>query len=304
MESKLRFGKQVSEGVDASILFELPRGTSNITRDGEDEIKVLLGGRGQSVRIPASIVYGGNTETSGGFELIKQGLIAVCGKNSLQGSKIVPNMSYEADFYTVDFVDELAGARFINVVFDSLSLNASLDSDIKLSMAYFASKGRNYNENVIGTTKLNQGDDILSYLDIEVHWKGNNITRILNGFTIEFSNSTDVRKYNTLGSREYQVVRLGDLSLVISATGLYLDNSLQEDLWGGTETGGKAVEDILLIKFKNPSNPTESIDISGLAKLTRVDKNTPVNDTTSLDIAFDFIYDEGKLIDITINGGV
>jgi len=288
----LRIGKQSDIGTDASTFSKMPRGNTSMNKSGEDEKEVKLGGRGQSVLIPTSIVYEGSTEIGIGFKALKFFFEAFCGKGSTVGGTIKPNLEYQPDYYTIDLGDELEGLRFSNCVIDSLGLNVSSDNELVATVGYFSNKAKEVTINSGSDNVLYDGSDILYYELTGIKFGTIDLQAIGTSYNHTFSNNIDPAKFNTLSGREYKIIRYGDLTSEITMDTLYFNNDLRKLLWGGqTETGkGSSTINDLTITFTDKLTG-DKLEIIGKAKLTSVNKTTPVNENTTQSISLRYVYD-------------
>lgn len=287
-----RIGKQSVVKVPASTFVKMPRGNTSINKDGEWEKRVALGGRGQSVSIPTTIVFNGSTEIAIGFNAVKYMAEAFCGEGGKQGNLLIPNLSYKPDYYTVDLADNEEQLRFMNCVIDTISLSTSPDNELTGTIGYISNRSEEVTFDESNDTVLYDGSDILYYQLTDINFAGIDLASLGKSFTFEASNNIDSTVFNVLKGREYPLIRYGDLSGSVSMDVLDFNNVLRPYLWGNEQQTGASeslVED-LVVTFTN-KRTGETFLIKGKAKITELTSSTPVNEITTTSVVFTYEFD-------------
>ena len=289
----MRWGKQGGFGTQATTFKKVSRGNTNFNTIGEKNKYVKLGGgRGKKKSFPGVIIFNGSTDSSTGFRKLKYMFECLAGNNSVVGNKIKYNKSYISDYFTVDLTDEIEAMRFMNAVFNSLTITGNANSELNVKVDYFASEKREITVNTSGDEVLYDGSDLMYYKMCNISWGTYDIGSMVNSFTHMITNNIDPEKFLTISDDTYRAIRFSDVDASFECSGLYLDNKLRKESWGNNSVYG-ASKDVIkdfVVTYKDP-NSNATLKFKAKAKID-VNTNTPNSDLTNQTIKFVFEYDD------------
>ena len=289
----LRIGKQSDIRNVATSFNKMPRGETSMNESSESTKKVALGGRGKSINVPGSILIDGSTEIAIGFKAVRYFAEAFCGKDSVVGNLIKPNLSFKPEYYTIDLADDNEILRYMNCVIDTFGFSTSPGNELTGSVGYISNKITETVYDVSSDTVLYDGSDSLTYLNTDATFGGVDLAGMGKSLNFQAQNNIDASKFNVLKGREYPLIRLGDLGATVTMEVLDFENILRNKYWGGASSTGvneSSLEDLEIILTDKVTG--DKLKVVGKARITTLTTSTPVNDITTTSVTFTYESDE------------